>query len=180
MRACASDTASRLCVRTVAGWSAFSLVPPLGSACSSAPPPLRSQASLLLWASPTPLVRSSSASASGLPGAVLAKLRKDGPEISRLPSGHGARRQPGRRLYKTRPMSAADLKIMRRLDELHLDYPFAGSRMLRDFLNREGVSIGRRHVTSLMKRMGISAISAVRTRANPRPATRSTPTCCAG
>ena len=60
--------------------------------------------------------------------------------------------------YKPRPMSAADLKIMRRLDELHLDYPFAGSRMLRDFLNREGVSIGRRHVTRLMKRMGISAI----------------------
>ena len=35
---------------------------------------------------------------------------------------------------------------MRRLDELHLDYPFAGSRMLRDLLRREGVSIGRRHV----------------------------------
>ena len=47
---------------------------------------------------------------------------------------------------------------MRRLDELHLDYPFAGSRMLRDFLNREGVSIGRRHVASLMKRMGNAAI----------------------
>ena len=47
---------------------------------------------------------------------------------------------------------------MRRLDELHLDYPFAGSRMLRDFLNREGVSLGRRHVTSLMKRIGIAAI----------------------
>jgi putative transposase len=60
--------------------------------------------------------------------------------------------------YKPRAMSAADLKIMRRIDELHLDYPFAGSRMLRDFLNREGVSIGRRHVASLMKRMGISAI----------------------
>ncbi len=60
--------------------------------------------------------------------------------------------------YKPRPMSPADLKTMRRLDELHLDYPFAGSRMLRDFLNRESVSIGRRHVTSLMKRMGISAI----------------------
>ncbi len=60
--------------------------------------------------------------------------------------------------YKPRPTSAADLKIMRRIDELHLDYPFAGSRMLRDFLNREGLSIGRRHVASLMKRMGISAI----------------------
>ena len=47
---------------------------------------------------------------------------------------------------------------MRRLDELHLDYPFAGSRMLRDFLNREGVSIGRRHAASLMKRIGIAAI----------------------
>jgi len=60
--------------------------------------------------------------------------------------------------YKPRATSAADLKIMRRIDELHLDYPFAGSRMLRDFLNREGLSIGRRHVASLMKRMGISAI----------------------
>ena len=44
--------------------------------------------------------------------------------------------------YKPRAMSAADLKIMRRIDELHLDYPFAGSRILRDFLNREGSSIG--------------------------------------
>ena len=60
--------------------------------------------------------------------------------------------------YKPRPVSAEDLKIMRRLDELHLDYPFAGSRMLRDMLNREGVSIGRRHVATLMKRMGIEAI----------------------
>ena len=60
--------------------------------------------------------------------------------------------------YKPRPVSAEDLKIMRRLDELHLDYPFAGSRMLRDLLKREGVSIGRRHVATLMKRMGIEAI----------------------
>ena len=60
--------------------------------------------------------------------------------------------------YKPRPVSAEDLKIMRRLDELHLDFPFAGSRMLRDMLNREGVSIGRRHVATLMKRMGIEAI----------------------
>ena len=47
---------------------------------------------------------------------------------------------------------------MRRIDELHLEYPFAGSRMLRDFLNREGVAVGRRHVATLMKRMGIEAI----------------------
>jgi putative transposase len=55
-------------------------------------------------------------------------------------------------------VSAADLTLMRRIDELHLEYPFAGSRMLRDFLNREGVKVGRRHVGTLMKRMGIEAI----------------------
>ena len=60
--------------------------------------------------------------------------------------------------YKPRPVSVEDLKIMRRIDELHLDYPFAGSRMLRDLLGREGVSVGRRHVATLMKRMGIEAI----------------------
>ncbi len=76
--------------------------------------------------------------------------------ISRQAKALGVSR--GAVYYKPRPISAGDLRIMRRLDELHLDYPFAGSRMLRDFLNREGVSIGRRHVASLMKRMGISAI----------------------
>ena len=60
--------------------------------------------------------------------------------------------------YQPRPVSAEDLAIMRRIDELHLDYPFAGSRMLRDMLCREGIEIGRRHVATLMKRMGIEAI----------------------
>jgi len=60
--------------------------------------------------------------------------------------------------YNPRPVSAEDLAIMRRLDELHLEHPFMGARMLRDMLNREGVSIGRRHVATLMKRMGIEAI----------------------
>jgi putative transposase len=60
--------------------------------------------------------------------------------------------------YQPRPVSAADLAIMRQIDALHLDYPFAGSRMLRDLLGRTGVSVGRRHVVSLMKRMGIEAI----------------------
>ena len=60
--------------------------------------------------------------------------------------------------YKPRPVSAEDLKLMRRLDELHLDYPFAGARMLRDLLRREGVAVGRRHVATLMKRMGIEAL----------------------
>jgi putative transposase len=60
--------------------------------------------------------------------------------------------------YQPRPVSAADLQIMRLIDALHLEWPFAGSRMMRDFLNRAGVSIGRRHVATLMKRMGIAAI----------------------
>ena len=60
--------------------------------------------------------------------------------------------------YRPRPVSAADLTIMRRMDELHLDCPFAGSRMLRDMLRREGFVIGRCHAATLMKRMGIEAI----------------------
>ena len=48
--------------------------------------------------------------------------------------------------YKPRSVSAEDLKLMRRIDELHLDYPFAGARMLRDLLRRESVIVGRRHV----------------------------------
>lgn len=60
--------------------------------------------------------------------------------------------------YKPRSVSAGDLALMRRLDELHLDYPFAGARMLRALLRREGVSVGRRHLATLMKRMGISAL----------------------
>jgi len=60
--------------------------------------------------------------------------------------------------YLPRPVSTADCAIMRRMDELHLECPFAGSRMLRDLLNAEGVVIGRRHVATLMKRMGIEAL----------------------
>jgi putative transposase len=60
--------------------------------------------------------------------------------------------------YQARPVSAEELALMRRLDELHLDYPFAGARMLRLLLRRQGVAVGRRHVATLMKRMGIEAI----------------------
>ena len=60
--------------------------------------------------------------------------------------------------YKPRPVSPEDLRVMRRIDELHLERPFAGARMLRDFLGREGIAVGRRHVATLMKRMGIEAI----------------------
>jgi putative transposase len=60
--------------------------------------------------------------------------------------------------YKPKPISPTDLGLMRRMDELHLERPFAGARMMRDFLNREGFPVGRRHVGTLMKRMGIEAI----------------------
>ena len=60
--------------------------------------------------------------------------------------------------YLPRPVSAADLSLMRRLDELHLEFPFAGSRMLRGLVAAEGCKVGRRHVKTLMKRMGIEAL----------------------
>jgi putative transposase len=60
--------------------------------------------------------------------------------------------------YLPRPVSAADLEVMRRLDQLHLEYPFTGSRMLRGLLAAEGSKFGRRHVKTLMRRMGIEAL----------------------
>jgi putative transposase len=60
--------------------------------------------------------------------------------------------------YEPRPLSAWDLQLMRRLDELHLELPFYGARKLADRLRREGHAVGRRHVTTLMRRMGIEAI----------------------
>ena len=60
--------------------------------------------------------------------------------------------------YRARPVAPDDLAVMRRIDELHLDYPFAGSRMLRDLLRGEDVEIGRQRVATMMKRMAIEAI----------------------
>ena len=60
--------------------------------------------------------------------------------------------------YVPRPVPPADLALMRRIDELHLELPFAGSRMLRDLLRGEGASTGRTHMRTLMRRMGITAI----------------------
>jgi putative transposase len=60
--------------------------------------------------------------------------------------------------YLPRPVSGADLALMRRLDELHLEFPFAGSRMLRGLMAAEGCKVGRRHVKTLMQRMGIEAL----------------------
>lgn len=60
--------------------------------------------------------------------------------------------------YTPQPVDELDLVLMRRLDELHLELPFAGSRMLRDLLRGDGVAIGREHVRTLMRRIGITAI----------------------
>jgi putative transposase len=74
--------------------------------------------------------------------------------------------------YQPRPVSAADLAVMRRIDELHLDFPFAGSRMLRDLLAGAGFKVGRLHVATLMKRMGIEAIYRKPNTSKPAPGHR--------
>ena len=61
--------------------------------------------------------------------------------------------------YLPRPTSDADEALMRRIDELHLEYPFMGARMLRRQLAREGIQVGRRHIGTLMRRMGIEALA---------------------
>jgi len=60
--------------------------------------------------------------------------------------------------YLPRPVSEQDQKLMKKIDRLHLEYPFAGSRMLRDFLRQDRIKVGRKHVATLMKRMGIEAL----------------------
>ena len=60
--------------------------------------------------------------------------------------------------YQPRPVPAGDLKLMRRIDKLHMEFPFAGSRMLQGLLVQEGFRVGRLHVATLMKRMGIEAL----------------------
>jgi len=71
--------------------------------------------------------------------------------------------------YLPRPVPASDLAIMRRIDELHMDFPFAGSRMLRDLLAAEGVKVGRLHVATLMKKMGVEAIYRRPNTSKPEP-----------
>ena len=60
--------------------------------------------------------------------------------------------------YEPVPVSTTDLALMRQLDELHIEFPFAGSRMLRGLLASQGIKVGRRHVTTLMRIMGIEAV----------------------
>jgi putative transposase len=79
-------------------------------------------------------------------------------ELSITKQAKALRISRGSVYYLPRPVSATDLEIMRLLDRLHLDFPFAGSRMLQGLLAAEGCKVGRRHVKTLMKRMGIEAL----------------------
>ena len=74
--------------------------------------------------------------------------------------------------YRPRPVSAKELKLMRMIDELHLEYPFAGSRLLRDLLLQRGVQVGRRHIRTLMWRMGIEALYRKPNTSKPAPGHR--------
>jgi putative transposase len=74
--------------------------------------------------------------------------------------------------YEPRPISEEDLWLMRRIDELHLNYPFAGSRMLRGLLWQQGLEVGRMHIKTLMKRMGIEAIYRKPNTSKPAPGHR--------
>lgn len=60
--------------------------------------------------------------------------------------------------YRPKPVSEYDQGLMTRLDRLHLEWPFAGARMLRDLLRQEGLTVGRKHVATLMRRMGLEAL----------------------
>jgi putative transposase len=71
--------------------------------------------------------------------------------------------------YLPRPVPERDLALMRRMDELHMDYPFAGSRMLSLLLRQEGLAAGRKHVATLMRKMGIAALYRKPSTSKPEP-----------
>ena len=82
-------------------------------------------------------------------------------------------------VYRPKPVTEADeLAVMRRIDELHLELPFYGSRRMTFELNKEGRGLNRKRVQRLMRVMGIDWFR-VPARAKPRRGTRYTPTCCA-
>jgi len=74
--------------------------------------------------------------------------------------------------YRPVVLSASDLALMRRIDELHLEHPFAGSRMLKKLLCAEGFEVGRTHVRTLMRRMGVEAIYRRPRTSQPHPGHR--------
>jgi putative transposase len=60
--------------------------------------------------------------------------------------------------YEAVPISDRDLELLRLIDEIHLKHPFMGSRSIRDQLQDMGHKLGRQHVSTLMKKMGIAAM----------------------
>ena len=71
--------------------------------------------------------------------------------------------------YKVVPVNPRDLEIMKVIDEIHLKYPFMGSRSIRDELMDRGYEIGRDHVRTLMRKMGIEAIYRKTRLSKPHP-----------
>ena len=71
--------------------------------------------------------------------------------------------------YQPRPVLDADLKLMHWIDKLHMEFSFAGSRMLQGPLIEEGFKVGRRHVVTLMKRMGMEALDRRPNTSKPAP-----------
>ena len=72
--------------------------------------------------------------------------------------------------YVPRPVSAADLELQRRIDALHLEHPWAGARTLKKLLRRQGIEVGRKHLTTLMRRMGIEALYRKKSTSKRHPA----------
>lgn len=84
----------------------------------------------------------------------------------------------GSACFVPRAAPEADQRLMRRIDKLHLEHPFTGARMLRDMLQRAGFDVGRKHVGTLMIKVGIQAqYRKPNTSKKPR-GTRCIPTCC--
>lgn len=77
------------------------------------------------------------------------------------------------------PMSASEVALRRRIDELHLASPFAGTRMLRGLLPRDGHAIGRQYVATLVRRMGIEAVYRNTSQRHQHPAHGVNFYCCA-
>jgi putative transposase len=93
--------------------------------------------------------------------------RKHDLPVSRQASVLGISR--GSVYYLPRAVGDADLALMRRIDEMHVDYPFAGSRMLQGLLKQEGLSVGRLHVATLMRKMDIEALYRRLNTSKPEP-----------
>ena len=74
--------------------------------------------------------------------------------------------------YKAVPFNVRDLQLMKLIDEIHLKYTFYGSRSIRDELREKGYKIGRGHVSTLMKKMGIEAIYQKPRLSKPHPGHR--------